>query len=356
MLKLPRLAAPAIAALLIAVLAAPAAAQQVNLAGYFIALSDCAANKKKDSDNPGDVHLEPMRAYDMLARNATPGTHYLIKVPGAPVTVERWVPMGCGAYAPEDSLVVVDATPEPTPHPQPSPLPPDSIEYVLAASWEPAFCATSAGHGKQECSTETPDRFDATHFSLHGLWPDDLNDKAIFPCYCDRGAPRSCGGNLPDDASVDISPDVLAKLAAVMPGVQSGLQLHEWPKHGSCYEADKTGSDAGTTPDEYFSEAVVLMNQLNASPLRPLFADHIGETLTRDAIETAFNEAFGAGARDRLTIKCSGGNISELWINLSGDISPDSDLGSLILAAPPTSVSTSDTSCAGGKVATVASH
>ncbi len=236
---------------------------------------------------------------------------------------------------------------------RPSTLPPNSIEYLLAASWEPSFCATSSGHGKTECRTETAVRIDATHFSLHGLWPDDLDDKAIFPCYCSRGAPVSCGGNEQDDTTVAISPAVLDALRVVMPGVQSGLQLHEWPKHGSCFEADKTGPDAGANPDEYFSEAIALMAALNASPVQALFAANIGKTLTRAEIEAAFNQAFGAGASDRLTIKCNGGNISELWINLKGDMTPASDLSGLILAAPTTSVSTNDRSCGSGKVLAV---
>ena len=55
-------------------LSSAAMAQQVNLEGYFIALSACEANKRKDSDNPGNVRLEVMRAYKMIGRNATPGT------------------------------------------------------------------------------------------------------------------------------------------------------------------------------------------------------------------------------------------------------------------------------------------
>ncbi|MGH6922704.1 MAG: ribonuclease T2 family protein [Propylenella sp.] len=346
-----------------------AASAQVPLKGYFIAFSDCEANKKKDSDNPGSVRLEVLRAYAMLGRNSTPGTHYQVRVPGAPETEARWVPMNCGAYAPQESLVLAG---------KPSPggdgggsgggsggsggddgggLAPDSIEFVLAASWEPAFCASSAGRNKPECKSLTADRFDATHFALHGLWPDDLDDKAIFPCYCARGAPRSCSGSLSSDASIDLSQAVLYQLSVVMPGVQSGLHLHEWPKHGSCYEEDKSGEDKGATPDEYFAEVLALMEQLNASPAQALFAENIGEMLKRDAIEAAFDQAFGAGASDRLTIRCSGSgadrNIAELWINLKGDVRPESDLATLILAAPPTSTSTNTASCGGGRVVKV---
>jgi ribonuclease T2 len=349
-------------ALALLILAAPASAQ-VSLEGYFIALSDCQANKKKDSDNPGSVRLEILHAYAVIARNATPGTHYQVKVPGAPVTELRWVPMTCGAYAPKSALV------GPTGGGGPGGggggdgsggLPADSIEFVLAASWEPAFCATGAGNGKPECDSLTADRFDATHFALHGLWPDNLDDKAIFPCYCDRGAPVACGGTQPRDTSISLSAAVKAKLSVAMPGVQSGLELHEWPKHGSCYEDDKTGPDAGADPDEYFTEAMAALAALNDSDVAELFADNRGQVLSRQQIEAALDDSFGAGAAQRVIIKCTrvGGEnvILELWIGLKGSIGDPADLAALIQAAPPTSMSTNDTSCASGRVVAVTAN
>jgi ribonuclease T2 len=330
-----------------------ASAQQVNLEGYFVALSDCAANKKKDADNPGNIHVEPMHAYRMLARNATPGTHYLINVPDAPVTTSRWVPMTCGDYA----TVAAGGAPMPGNGNPPSTtsLAPDSIEYVLAASWQPGFCATAAGEDKDECRTQTASRPDATQFSLHGLWPDDLDDTAIFPCYCNRGAPVSCRGSQPAETSIPISAEVLADLSVLMPGTRSDLHLHEWTKHGTCYEDDRTGADAAADPDEYFSEAMALLTQLNASPVRQLFVDHLGRDVTRQQIESAFDEAFGAGAGERVVIRCdrNRGMITELWIELKGAISTDADLGALILAAPTAETSTDQESCAGGPVVKV---
>ncbi len=233
----------------------------------------------------------------------------------------------------------------------------DSSGYVLAASWEPAFCQTETGRRKRECRTLTADRYDATHFSLHGLWPDDLSDKAIFPCYCDRGAPRECDVELSDGPRIRVSQPIFDVLRKVMPGVMSRLHQHEWAKHGTCYEADGTGPGAGADPDEYYSEAIILMEKLNASSVRALFARNIGGRLTRDEIEAAFDDAFGPGAAERVIIKCDGRGanaaIAELWINIEGDITEQSSLSDLILAAPPTSVSTSDRSCAGGKLLAV---
>ncbi|MBK1719049.1 ribonuclease T2 family protein [Thiocystis violacea] len=343
-------------------LAAPTQAQEVNLKGYFIALKACEATKKKDRDNPGNIRLEPRRAYDMIGRNATPGSHYRILVPGAPLTEARWVPMGCGAYAPKDSLVLVDGEPGSGGGSGGGPggagLTPDSIELVLAASWQPGFCATSAGRDKAECRSQTAERHDASHFSLHGLWPDDLDDKAIFPCYCGRGAPIDCSASQDRDAGIDLSSGVMARLEVAMPGVRSGLHRREWPKHGACYEADRSGPDAGTDPDEYFSESLAPLDALNASGVRDLFVARLGEILTRDQIESAFDDAFGAGAGERVLIRCArvGGEniITELWISLNGDIGEPAELGRLIQAAPPTSKSSHQRSCAQGRVTRVA--
>jgi len=348
-------------ALLTLTIAMPSAAQQVRLEGYFIALANCEANQKKDSGNPGNIRLEIRRAYDVIGRNSTPGTHYQIKVPDAPITQARWVPMSCGAYAPKNSLVISpDQGQAPSTQPTSTEargLAQDSIEYVLAASWQPSFCATAKGRDKKECRSQTPDRFDATHFALHGLWPDDLDDTAIFPCYCGRGGPVSCKGSQDRDTQIRLSPEVMNDLKVAMPGVQSGLHLHEWPKHGACYERDKSGPDAGSDPDEYFTEAMAALKALNASSVRQLFAEHIGQTLTRDQIRSAFDDAFGSGAGERVLIRCTkvGGEnlIAELWINLKGNITAPADLDTLIQAAPPTSDSTNQKSCAKGRVQAV---
>src|SRR5258706_166452 len=45
----------------------------------------------------------------------------------------------------------------------------DGGDAVFAVSWQPAFCETKPN--KPECLSMTSDRFDATHLTLHGLWP-----------------------------------------------------------------------------------------------------------------------------------------------------------------------------------------
>jgi ribonuclease T2 len=77
------------------------------------------------------------------------------------------------------------------------------------------------------------------------------------------------------------------------------------------------------------------MNQLNASPVRVLFADRIGEIVTAAELRAAFDQAFGAGAGERVEIACSGGLITELRIQVDGAITETTRFAELIAAADP---------------------
>lgn len=200
--------------------------------------------------------------------------------------------------------------------------------FILAASWQPAFCETN--QRKAECKSQTKDRFDATNFSLHGLWPMRKN-------YCGvSGSVQSTdkAGDWNELPAVEISPQTIAALDKAMPGTQSGLERHEWIKHGTC---------TGMSADAYFGDAVRLVGELNASAVRDLFAANIGKPLSAGAIKAAFDKSFGPGAGDRVKMSCrrAGGNrlISELTIGLSDNATSenDTDLRSLIQGAGRTS-------------------
>lgn len=203
--------------------------------------------------------------------------------------------------------------------------------FILAASWEPAFCATN--QKKAECRNQSSNNHDATNFSLHGLWP-------MRQEYCDvsddlKQADRS--SDWKDLPAVQLSQDVKAKLDKVMPGTQSGLERHEWIKHGTCTKL---------SADQFFSIAAGLIAELNASAVRDLFAENIGKELDAETIKAAFDQSFGEGANARIKMSCRRvGNtrmISELTIGLSEDaIDPqqgsDPRLGKLIQGAGSTS-------------------
>lgn len=196
--------------------------------------------------------------------------------------------------------------------------------YVLAVSWQPAFCESHGG--KPECRAQARSGFDATHFTLHGLWPQRAD-------YC--GVPQS---QIDDDKDgqwkrlpkVVLAPDNWAALKQAMPGTRSGLERHEWLKHGTC---------AGLDQDAYFAAALALLDALNASELQALFLGNIGRALTQQQIRQALDTAFGPGAGQRLRVACERDGqrrvITELTIGLVGNPAKD-DLSTLIANAAPT--------------------
>jgi ribonuclease T2 len=198
-------------------------------------------------------------------------------------------------------------------------------QYVLAISWQPAFCETA--ENRPECRSQTADRFDASHFTLHGLWPQRVD-------YCDVSRTDQLAdreGDWPALPAPELSKANAAKLREVMPGTQSGLERHEWLKHGTCY---------GEPADAYFADALALLEAVNASAVRDLFARSIGKELTQKQVRDAFDVAFGKGAGLRVRLACErDGNrriITELTIGLTGQITAPADYRRLTMAARPT--------------------
>jgi ribonuclease T2 len=117
-----------------------------------------------------------------------------------------------------------------------------------------------------------------------------------------------------------------------MPGTQSFLERHEWIKHGTCYN--------GEPAEKYYVDSLLLMDQLNVTAVRTLFAAHIGQELTATAIRDAFDDAFGAGAGERVQVSCKHDNdrrlITELTIGLAGNLD-ERPMAEAIFAAPPAS-------------------
>ncbi|TCT40307.1 ribonuclease T2 family protein [Martelella mediterranea] len=207
-------------------------------------------------------------------------------------------------------------------------------DALLAVSWQPAFCE---GHSdRAECKSQTSARYDASHFSLHGLWP--MNDEYCGVSDAERATDESgAWSKLP---ALSLSSDLEAELKKVMPGVQSNLQRHEWVKHGTCTRF---------TPENYYQTATELLNQLNGSVVAELFKSHIGKQLSSDEIVKAFDSAFGRNAGRRVKVSCvSDGNrvlIDEITIGLSKQYAPGTSLEDLIQGAGSTSIG-----CDGGIV------
>ena len=324
------------------VLTMPALAQ-VKMDGSFVASKACPAVLSiKKGTNPGDVSVEAGKSYVLLGKNKDQATHYWVNVPGAN-PAQRWVGLDCGSVdgaqaqaAPVNNGGAAVNTPMGTVKPKPKPKgPKDGIPYfVLALSWEPAFC--EAMKGKAECKSETASSYEASHFSLHGLWP---QPRANVFCGVDPALAalddQHQWEQLPEP---QLSPATKAALDHAMPGTQSVLERHEWIKHGTCYP--------GGNAETYFKDEIRLAEAVNASPVQVFMAANIGKTVQASEIRAKFDAAFGTGAGQRVHVSCDkNGRISELVIGLKGDISKGTSLADLIAASE-----TTDIGCASGLV------
>jgi ribonuclease T2 len=296
---------------------APVAAFE-PMQGCFVAEQACAAPRSiRRASSPGDVRLEAGGTYELLGANKVAATHFQVRVPGASPDA-RWVEVACGRTVEECSPDVVE--PEPT-----QPTQASHASNLLAVSWQPAFCETH--RTKPECASQTDERFDAVNFSLHGLWPQP-RERA----YCGVGTTEKAidrRGRWDLLPPVELDAATRKVLDLVMPGTQSLLERHEWIKHGTCYSA---------TAQEYFAESVRLLQELNASPVRELVASRRGAAVQLDELRAAFDEAFGAGAGERVALDCdrAGGRtvVTELKLNLAGEVTAETTLADLLAAAP----------------------
>ena len=287
--------------------------------GTFRAGRSCDAlvSIRKDT-NPGMVITGPGLSYKLLARNQKRATHYRIEVPGAEPP-ERWVRAECGQVIPPAASG--EQKTEASTAPKPA-----SLSYVLALSWQPAFCETN--QRKPECRWQSGRGYDANYLSLHGLWPQPSSR-----AYCNLPpAVRATGegGRWKDLPDVDLSLSTRADLETMMPGTKSLLERHEWAKHGSCYAADA---------EAYFADSLRLLKEVNASPVADLLMRSIGRKVTTADIRTAFDQGFGAGAGNRVRVACRDDGdrrlIAELTLGLKGNITGGTRLSDLLLAADP---------------------
>jgi len=325
----------------VAVAATPSVAQ-VKVTGLFVAKQACPALQSiKKQTNPGNIVLSPGKGYKLIGANNTPATYYWIAVPGADPNL-RWVPVSCGtpAFDQPDVLPAPPSTDTTTTIPTPPAT--GKAEYVLAISWEPAFCEGLPD--KTECGNETAASYEATHFSLHGLWPQPRSRAYCNVPAADQASDKAhAWDSLP---VVSLTPSVKSALDQVMPGTQSLLERHEWIVHGTC---------SGASQDTYFARAALLADTINNTAVAKLFADNVGKRLDGATVRQAFDTAFGKGAGDRVRLACDddGGRrlISEITIGLRGDVMGTGGIGEMIAASAAT-----DPGCTGGIVDPVGSQ
>lgn len=306
---------------------------QIKLEGEFKATQNCPAVQSiKKGTNPGGVSVTAGQSYVLLGKNKAAASHYWIEIPNANPK-QRWVALACGTTTADTS--VENTTNGTTAAAPPSKGTKDGKPFfVLALSWQAAFCESKPD--KLECKTQTAARYDATHFTLHGLWPQPRRqvfcgvDKALITLDDQRQWDK-----LPEPK---INLETKIALDKVMPGTQSLLERHEWIKHGTCFP----GGDA----ENYFKTSVRLVGSVNTSVVQNFMAENIGKKIQTKDLRAKFDEAFGPGAGQRVRVSCDKqGRIAEITIGLKGDIAAVSDIAQLMAASDPT-----DAGCPAGVV------
>ncbi|MFC1603227.1 ribonuclease T [Pseudomonadota bacterium] len=301
---------------ILALITSSASLAEVKIDGHFIANNkDCPAYQSiKKKTNPGNIQLTEDMAYEVMSKNKFDATHYRIRVKNA-APRERWVSTSCGTLL--TGCNASSSTSDTGSGPSPGTPQIKGNEYLLALSWQPAFCQTH--QDKNECQSQTDDRYDATHFTLHGLWPQPKTNIYCGVSKKDKKLDkRKAWNQLP---ALGLSDDTYSELIEIMPGVASFLQRHEWIKHGTCYSP---------TPEEYYTESMTLALKINNSVVRDFLAANIGKRVTASEIKAKFDKAFGNGAGSKVNVRCSSGMISELWINLKGNIEANSNISTLL--------------------------
>lgn len=182
---------------------------------------------------------------------------------------------------------------------------PEIDHYVLALSWQPAFCASN--EARPECQALKAGDYAAGHLTLHGLWPNDRPGEG--PTYCDVSAetkaldePQSwC--ELPQPK---LSAETRKSLTPRMPGMQSCLDRHEWIKHGTC---------AATESDAYFRSALRLTEAIDQLEISKIIGRSVGKYVARQQLIATFEAAFRAGSAKAVTFLCDGeGYLTEIRI------------------------------------------
>ncbi|MGB5633292.1 MAG: hypothetical protein WBM86_11025 [Waterburya sp.] len=280
----------------------------VALDDQFEARYACQAFQSiRKRTNPEDIRLTPGDTYPVTAKNKPDETYYYLTIEDAKPQ-QRWVDISCGKLLGDSDGGVA---------------PISNSDNLLAISWQPAFCETH--QNKTECETQTTERFDASNFTLHGLWPQPRGND-----YCNVSSDIKAldkNKKWSEMPPISLSDELFQELKQKMPGVASDLHLHEWYKHGTCYSE---------TPEEYYRESLTLLDQVNNSEVRELFASNLGMIVTSDEILTEFDQAFGNDAGNKVAISCATDNqptnrrmIGELKLNLKGDIDSDTTMTEL---------------------------
>ena len=258
------------------------------------AVQNCPAwNNLRHSANGSHLTLEPGANYTVLRHHKG---HYLVKLT-QPFAIQRWVEERC--------LRPIKSRHAPKEMPAPGTFPKvqSDLSSLLVLSWHNNFCKTHPH--RKECRPLFNRA--ANRLVLHGLWPQPRSR-----VYCNV-PPRLKSADLNHRwrsiPELSLPSEIRQAMLRYFPGALSGLDRHEWIKHGTCYAPD---------PNRYFGDALKLTAQLDHSSVGEYLRSHIGHPVTLTQLRRLFEKVFGRGTGNKLALRCRRGKISEISISLHG--------------------------------------
>lgn len=310
------------------------ASKRVN--GNLVAKVECAAYASKNKKtNPDRTYLNVGESYTIFEVNRPNEPGWVRIRIGSANPEARWVSVHCGDVTldkvggggnnPDDPILPPNAG---------CPIkncnqPDQEDSFVLALSWQPAFCETH--RNKPECAVDDPEAWQATHFTLHGLWP-NKKSCGIKYGYCGSvcRAPRGGGPTwMCNYPPLSLSENTKNALAVVMPSVtyKSCLDRHEWYKHGTC-----------ATPwsaDEFYTVAVELTQQFNNAGSSAFMADNLGKSVASADFRQKVDQGLGEGASNKMTLNCdSKGRLVDVMLTLPANLTKEMTLANLLKNVP----------------------
>ncbi len=280
----------------------------IIVSGQFEARQSCQAYISKNKQtNPDQLTVAPRQSYTLLEINRPSPDWLRIEIPNQKNSL-RWVEARCGRFEYQNNQIsACDISVG------------KADSYVLALSWQPGFCETYGYEaGKPECLNLTAKSYASQHPTLHGLWP---NQKACGTQYGFCGvAPKKSHCKYPP---LGLSLEVANALKAFMPSFAYGscLERHEWNKHGSCQILSS---------DDYFSLAMRLTQEADASAVGQFLRAHKGERISQEDLRESIRNAFGSAADEKIYLGCKNGMLVDMYFHLPALIPRQESLSELL--------------------------
>jgi ribonuclease T2 len=295
----------------------------VTVSGTFSAERSCPAYVSKNKQtNPDSAQIAPGQSYPAFEANKSESPDwYRIRLSSADPP-ERWVSVDCGRFQASEPGGG-DGGQEPSG--DRCNIAGQADSYVLALSWQPAFCESKPQ--KPECRIADSAAYQARNFTLHGLWP---NKKSCGTRYGFCGEVKNQEHDFCDYPELRLDTASRNSLAQVMPSVEAGscLERHEWHKHGTC--------QSEWSDDQYFELASDLTRQFNESGMAYLMNRRIGREVRTEDFLSRLAAVLGSGARERVKLSCTNGMLVDVHVSLPAGIQSGADLEALIAQAAPT--------------------